>query len=72
METWPALAKWQDLQYLSRMAGHRTVPVEVGSQVVCRCELCDAVAVVFMMLLLAFKLSLLRGFYVAMAKELPT
>jgi hypothetical protein len=27
---WPAFEKWQDLQYFKRVAGLRTVPVEVG------------------------------------------
>lgn len=27
---WPALSKWRNLQYLTRLAGNRTVPVEVG------------------------------------------
>ena len=30
MSGWPALSKWQDLAYLARVAGPRTVPVEVG------------------------------------------
>jgi len=30
LESWPALTRWQDLQYLARVAGHRTVPIEVG------------------------------------------
>ena len=30
MSAWPALSKWQDLQYLSQVAGPRTVPVEIG------------------------------------------
>lgn len=30
MSAWPALSKWQDLQYLSQVAGPRTVPVEMG------------------------------------------
>ena len=30
MSSWPALSKWQDLAYLARVAGPRTVPVEVG------------------------------------------
>ena len=30
MSSWPALTKWQDLRYLSRVAGPRTVPVELG------------------------------------------
>lgn len=29
MENWPALGKWQDVQYLRTVAGPRTVPVEV-------------------------------------------
>jgi hypothetical protein len=29
MEGWPALARWQDPAYLARVAGRRTVPVEV-------------------------------------------
>ncbi|XP_050428165.1 bifunctional peptidase and arginyl-hydroxylase JMJD5-like isoform X2 [Adelges cooleyi] len=28
---WPALDKWNDLNYILRMAGSRTVPVEIGS-----------------------------------------
>ncbi|XP_060519627.1 bifunctional peptidase and arginyl-hydroxylase JMJD5 [Cylas formicarius] len=31
MSHWPALTKWQDLGYLLRVAGERTVPVEIGS-----------------------------------------
>ena len=31
MEHWPALEKWQDLDYFKRVAGGRTVPVEVGN-----------------------------------------
>lgn len=30
MSDWPALGKWADLDYLSQVAGARTVPVEVG------------------------------------------
>ena len=30
MSAWPALSKWHNLDYLSRVAGPRTVPVEVG------------------------------------------
>ncbi|KXZ43695.1 hypothetical protein GPECTOR_83g307 [Gonium pectorale] len=30
MEHWPALSRWQDMSYLVRAAGLRTVPVEVG------------------------------------------
>lgn len=30
MSAWPALSKWQDLEYLSQVAGPRTVPVEMG------------------------------------------
>lgn len=28
---WPAMTKWTDVQYLLKVAGERTVPVEVGS-----------------------------------------
>lgn len=31
MEEWPAMERWQDLGYLVRVAGARTVPIEVGS-----------------------------------------
>eukprot|EP00884_Botryococcus_braunii_P020764 jgi/Botrbrau1/7371/Bobra.0316s0015.3 len=31
MEHWPAMERWQDLGYLVRVAGPRTVPIEVGS-----------------------------------------
>lgn len=30
MSAWPALTRWQDLAYLTRVAGARTVPVELG------------------------------------------
>jgi len=30
MESWPAIRRWSDLSYLKRVAGRRTVPVEVG------------------------------------------
>ena len=30
MSAWPALSRWQDLEYLARVAGPRTVPVEMG------------------------------------------
>lgn len=30
MSAWPALSRWQDLAYLTRVAGPRTVPVEMG------------------------------------------
>ncbi|GBF98434.1 hypothetical protein Rsub_11079 [Raphidocelis subcapitata] len=30
IESWPALTRWQDAAYLERVAGRRTVPVEVG------------------------------------------
>jgi len=30
MEHWPAMSKWTDMEYLSEVAGDRTVPVEVG------------------------------------------
>ena len=28
---WPAIKNWNDIAYLQRVAGHRTVPVEVRS-----------------------------------------
>lgn len=31
MEHWPATKKWLDVNYLLRIAGDRTVPIEVGS-----------------------------------------
>lgn len=31
MEHWPALHRWQDASYFARMAGARTVPVEIGA-----------------------------------------
>ncbi|KAH8240182.1 hypothetical protein KR032_011957 [Drosophila birchii] len=31
IEHWPARAKWLDLNYLLRVAGNRTVPIEIGS-----------------------------------------
>lgn len=30
MSSWPAMSKWQDMDYLCSVAGPRTVPVEVG------------------------------------------
>ncbi|XP_076239959.1 jumonji C domain-containing protein 5 isoform X2 [Calliopsis andreniformis] len=29
---WKALERWQDLNYLSKVAGNRTVPIEIGSR----------------------------------------
>lgn len=31
MEHWPATKKWLDVNYLLRVAGDRTVPIEIGS-----------------------------------------
>ena len=31
MSEWPAMKKWADLNYLKRVAGKRTVPIEIGS-----------------------------------------
>jgi len=31
MKHWPALTKWQNLNYLVKLAGARLVPVEIGS-----------------------------------------
>ncbi|KAL3701929.1 hypothetical protein R1sor_019951 [Riccia sorocarpa] len=30
MADWPAKSRWKDIQYLRRIAGNRTVPVEIG------------------------------------------
>ncbi|XP_077211160.1 2-oxoglutarate (2OG) and Fe(II)-dependent oxygenase superfamily protein [Tasmannia lanceolata] len=35
MSHWPALTKWKDMEYLKRVAGDRTVPVEVGKNYLC-------------------------------------
>ncbi|GLU19397.1 hypothetical protein SLE2022_356510 [Rubroshorea leprosula] len=35
MAHWPARTKWNDLDYLTRVAGDRTVPVEVGKNYLC-------------------------------------
>ncbi|KAK7830110.1 lysine-specific demethylase jmj30 [Quercus suber] len=35
MAHWPARTKWNDLDYLKRVAGGRTVPVEVGKNYLC-------------------------------------
>ncbi|XP_050221923.2 lysine-specific demethylase JMJ30 isoform X2 [Mercurialis annua] len=35
MAHWPARTKWNDLDYLKRVAGDRTVPVEVGKNYLC-------------------------------------
>nr|GEV39522.1 lysine-specific demethylase JMJ30 [Tanacetum cinerariifolium] len=35
MTHWPATTKWNDLNYLKRVAGYRTVPVEVGKNYLC-------------------------------------
>ncbi|KAI4386268.1 hypothetical protein MLD38_004214 [Melastoma candidum] len=35
MTHWPAITKWNDFDYLERVAGHRTVPVEVGKNYLC-------------------------------------
>ncbi|KAL6859003.1 hypothetical protein ACP4OV_018005 [Aristida adscensionis] len=35
IDHWPARTKWRDLKYLERIAGDRTVPVEVGKNYVC-------------------------------------
>ncbi|CAG9761720.1 unnamed protein product [Ceutorhynchus assimilis] len=32
MTHWPATTKWQDLNYLLKIAGNRTVPIELGSR----------------------------------------
>uniref|UniRef100_A0A0D9XF36 JmjC domain-containing protein n=1 Tax=Leersia perrieri TaxID=77586 RepID=A0A0D9XF36_9ORYZ len=35
IDHWPARTRWKDIQYLKKMAGDRTVPVEVGKNYVC-------------------------------------
>lgn len=35
MAHWPARTKWNDLDYLKRVAGGRTIPVEVGKNYLC-------------------------------------
>ncbi|KAI3863419.1 hypothetical protein MKX03_007217 [Papaver bracteatum] len=35
MSHWPARNKWKDMDYLKRVAGGRTVPVEVGKNYLC-------------------------------------
>ncbi|KAK9736009.1 hypothetical protein RND81_04G244300 [Saponaria officinalis] len=35
MSHWPARSRWNSLDYLSRVAGDRTVPVEVGKNYLC-------------------------------------
>ncbi|XP_051188420.1 lysine-specific demethylase JMJ30 isoform X1 [Lolium perenne] len=35
IDHWPAMTKWKDIQYLKKIAGDRTVPVEVGKSYVC-------------------------------------
>lgn len=35
MAHWPARAKWNDVDYLKRVAGYRTIPVEVGKNYLC-------------------------------------
>ncbi|XP_072982457.1 lysine-specific demethylase JMJ30 [Typha latifolia] len=35
IEHWPARTKWKDIEYLKRIAGDRTVPVEVGKNYLC-------------------------------------
>lgn len=35
MAHWPATSKWNDMNYLKRVAGFRTVPVEVGKNYLC-------------------------------------
>ncbi|TKW33817.1 hypothetical protein SEVIR_2G264500v4 [Setaria viridis] len=35
IDHWPARTKWKDIKYLKKIAGDRTVPVEVGKNYVC-------------------------------------
>ncbi|XP_076296641.1 uncharacterized protein LOC143216947 isoform X2 [Lasioglossum baleicum] len=32
IQHWKALEQWQNINYLSKVAGHRTVPIEIGSR----------------------------------------
>ncbi|KAF2311987.1 hypothetical protein GH714_027672 [Hevea brasiliensis] len=36
MAHWPARTKWNDMDYLEKVAGERTVPVEVGKNYLCQ------------------------------------
>ncbi|GAB2287021.1 Lysine-specific demethylase jmj30 [Dionaea muscipula] len=36
MDYWPARTKWGDVNYLKKVAGYRTVPVEVGKNYLCQ------------------------------------
>ncbi|KAH9302123.1 hypothetical protein KI387_013706, partial [Taxus chinensis] len=36
MSHWPAMNKWKDMEYLKRVVGNRTVPVEVGQNYLAR------------------------------------
>ncbi|XP_044959895.1 lysine-specific demethylase JMJ30-like isoform X3 [Hordeum vulgare subsp. vulgare] len=35
IDHWPARTKWKDIKYLEKIAGDRTIPVEVGKSYVC-------------------------------------
>ncbi|WOL12053.1 lysine-specific demethylase JMJ30-like isoform X1 [Canna indica] len=35
IDHWPARTKWKDIEYLKRVAGDRTIPVEVGKNYLC-------------------------------------
>ncbi|KAM0942931.1 putative [histone H3]-dimethyl-L-lysine(36) demethylase [Dioscorea sansibarensis] len=35
IDGWPARTKWKDIEYLKKIAGDRTVPVEVGKNYLC-------------------------------------
>ncbi|KAJ7947521.1 Lysine-specific demethylase [Quillaja saponaria] len=35
MTHWPAKTKWNNMEYLTRVAGNRTVPVEIGKNYLC-------------------------------------
>jgi hypothetical protein len=38
IDHWPAMTKWKDIQYLKKIAGDRTVPVEVNASPHSRCR----------------------------------
>ncbi|CAL9109602.1 lysine-specific demethylase JMJ30 isoform X1 [Musa acuminata AAA Group] len=35
IDHWPAMTRWKDIEYLKRVAGDRTVPIEVGKNYLC-------------------------------------
>ncbi|THU70519.1 hypothetical protein C4D60_Mb08t25860 [Musa balbisiana] len=35
IDHWPAMTRWKDIEYLKKVAGDRTVPIEVGKNYLC-------------------------------------